>query len=130
MVFQLQPQLKIFIMPSIYSPTKSHTDQTIAHPQNKSSILHHIATLVPDDKLVMKSYMHIWLATVETHYHTLNANIKNLDYWLLTRNTKGTKLHHRAILPHFGHFQFAERYKVKTIIWCTPSNSISCLPSD
>ena len=36
-VFQLQPQLKVFIMPNIYSSTKSVTDQTIATtpPQNK-----------------------------------------------------------------------------------------------
>jgi len=34
-----------------------------------------------------------------------------------------------AIFPHFGNFQFAEQYKVKTIVCYTP-NSISCLPSD
>jgi len=32
----------------------------------------------------MKSYMHTQLVIVETHYHNLNANIKNQDYWLLT----------------------------------------------
>ena len=32
----------------------------------------------------MKSYMHVQLAIVETHYHNLNANIKNQEYWLLT----------------------------------------------
>jgi hypothetical protein len=32
----------------------------------------------------MKSYMHIQLAIVETHYHNLNANIKTQGYWLLT----------------------------------------------
>jgi len=39
--------------------------------------------LVPHDELVMKSYMHVQLAIVETHYHNLNANIKNQDSWLL-----------------------------------------------
>jgi len=29
--------------------------------------------------LVMKSYMHVQLAIVETHYDNLNANIKNQD---------------------------------------------------
>jgi hypothetical protein len=28
--------------------------------------------------------MHVQLAIVETHYHNLNANIKNQEYWLLT----------------------------------------------
>jgi len=28
----------------------------------------------------MKSYMHVRLAITETHYHSLNANIKNQDY--------------------------------------------------
>jgi len=51
------------------------------------------------------------------------------------QNTKGIKLQHRtkkhrAIFPHFGHFQFAEQCKVKTIIWYAPSNAISWLPSD
>jgi hypothetical protein len=40
--------------------------------------------LVPYDELVMKSYMHVQLAIVGTHYHNLNANIKNQDCWLLT----------------------------------------------
>ncbi len=74
-------------MPNIYSPTKSHTNQTIAPPQKKkSSTLHHIAILVPHEELVMKSYMHERLAIAEAHYHNLNANIKNQDYWLLTSN--------------------------------------------
>jgi len=34
----------------------------------------------------MKSYMHVRLAIVETHYHNLNANIKNQEYWRLTSN--------------------------------------------
>jgi hypothetical protein len=85
--------------------------------------------------LVMKSYMHVRLAITETHYHNLNTNIKNQVYWLLTsnvgiNNTKGTKLQHGAIFPHFGQFQFGERYKVKTTVWYTLSNSISWLPSD
>jgi uncharacterized protein (DUF2126 family) len=126
MVFQLQPQLKIFIMPNVYSPTKSST-------------LHHIAIVVPHDELVMKSYT-LRLAIGETHYHNLNANIKNQNYLLLTANvgikhTKATKLQHRtkkhwAIFPHFGHFQFKKWYKVIKIIWYTPSNSISWLFSD
>jgi hypothetical protein len=33
----------------------------------------------------------------------------------------------RATFPHFGHFKFAEQYKVKTIIWYAPPNSISWL---
>jgi len=40
--------------------------------------------LVPHEELVMKSYMHVQLVIVETHYHNLNANIKKQDYWLLT----------------------------------------------
>ena len=56
-------------------------------PKKKnSSKLHHIAILVPHDELVMKSYMHVRLAIVETRYRDLNANIKNQDYWLLTSN--------------------------------------------
>ena len=89
MVFQLQPRFKIFIMPNIYSPTKSHMDQTIALPppqKKNSSTLHHIAILVPHDELVTKSYMHLQLAIVGTHYHNINANIKNKDYWLITSN--------------------------------------------
>ena len=75
-------------MPNIYSPPqkKSHTEQTIAPPNKKSNTLHHIAILVPHDELFMKSYIHVQLAIVETHYHNLNANIKNQDYWLLTSN--------------------------------------------
>jgi len=53
-------------------------------PKKKSRELHHIAILVPYDELVMKSYIHVWLTTAETHYHNLNANIKNQDYWILT----------------------------------------------
>jgi hypothetical protein len=81
----------------------------IPHGQNepppkkkkKPSKLHHIAILVPQDKLVMNSYMHIQLATFETHYYNINANIKNQDYWLLTSDVgikiqKGTKLQHRT----------------------------------
>jgi hypothetical protein len=82
MVFQLQPQLKI-IMPYIYSPTIFHTGQTLPPPP-KYITLHHAAILVPHDKLVMKSYMHVRLAIVATHYH--NLNIKNQEYWLLTSN--------------------------------------------
>jgi len=41
---------------------------------------HHIAILVHDE-LVMKSYMHVQLAVVETHYHNLNDDIKNQEYW-------------------------------------------------
>ena len=33
--------------------------------------------------MVMKSYMHVRLAIVETHYHNVNVNIRNQDYWLL-----------------------------------------------
>ncbi len=85
MVLQLQPQLKIIIIRNTYSPTKPHTDQAIAPPttQKKSSILLHIAILVPRDELVMKSYMHVLLAIVETLYDC-NVNIKKQDYWLLT----------------------------------------------
>ena len=85
MVFQLQPQLKIFIIPNTYSPTKPHTDPAIApHPPTKnSSILPHITILVPHDELVMQSYMHVRLAIVETLYDC-NVNIKKQDYWLLT----------------------------------------------
>jgi hypothetical protein len=40
MVFQLLPQLNIFIMPNIYSPTKSYMDQTIVpHPPLPSECL-------------------------------------------------------------------------------------------
>ena len=46
-------------------------------PKKKINKLHHIAILVPHDELVMKSYMHVRLAIVETHYYNLNANIKN-----------------------------------------------------
>jgi hypothetical protein len=42
------------------------------------------AFLVPRDELVMKPYMHVQLAIIETHCHNLNANIKNQDYWLVT----------------------------------------------
>jgi len=68
-------------MPNIYSPTKSHTGQTVAPPPKKKFSTHHIAILVPRDELVMKSYMHVWLAIVETHYYNLNDNIKNQEYW-------------------------------------------------
>jgi hypothetical protein len=84
----------------------------------KSTTIHNVAILVPHDELVMKSYMHVWLAIVATHYHNLNANIKNQDYWLLTANVAikiqkalncSTGL--KNIFPHFGHLQFAEHYK-------------------
>ena len=80
MVFQLRPQFKI-IIPITYTPTKPHTDQMIARnaptqKKKKSSILPHIAILVPHDELVMKSYMHVRLTIVETHYHNLNVNIR------------------------------------------------------
>ena len=116
MIFQLQPQLKIFIMPNIYSSTISHTGQMIAPPQKKIITIHNVAILVPHDELVMKSYMHVRLAIVATHYHNLNDNIKNQDYWLLTSDV-GIKiqkalncLQHRT-KKHFGHFQFAQHYK-------------------
>ena len=71
------------------SSSPQHLTQTKRSPPppqtpQKSSILPHMAILVPYDELVMKSYMHVWLAIIETHYHNLNANIKNQDYWLLT----------------------------------------------
>ena len=94
-------------------------DETIGRnpppPQKKSSKVHRVAILVPHDELVMKSYIHIWLAIVETHYHNLNANNKNQVYWLLTSNVrikmqKGTKLQHRTkkktqdfLISHFRH---------------------------
>jgi hypothetical protein len=55
-------------------------------PPPPKSILHKVAILVPHDELVMKSYLHVRLAIVEAHYHNLNDNIKNQDYWLLTSN--------------------------------------------
>ena len=61
-------------MPNIYSPPPK---------KKKNPSTHHIAILVPREELVMKSYMHLQLAIVETHYHNLNANIKTQDYWLL-----------------------------------------------
>ncbi len=78
MVFQLQPQLKIFIIPNTYSPTKPHMDQTIAPTPLPKKIQHTttLAILVPHDELVMTSYMRIRLAIVETHYHNL-INFKN-----------------------------------------------------
>ena len=39
-----------------------------------------MAIVVPHDKLIVKSYMHVQLVIVETHYHNLNANIKNQNY--------------------------------------------------
>ena len=68
----------------------------ITPPQKKkSNEIHHIAILVPHEELVMKSYMHIRLAITETHYHNLNANIKNQEYWLLTSNV-GIKIQEAA----------------------------------
>jgi hypothetical protein len=115
-------------MPNIYSPTISHTGQTITpHKKKKKSItLHHVAILVPHNELVMKSYVHVQLAIVATH-NNLN-NIKIREYWLLTSNAgikyKSTKLQHRtkehmAIFPHFWHFQFAEQYKEHHNLVCT-----------
>jgi len=64
-----------------------HGPNDSPHPTPKKSItLHKVAILVPHDELVMKSYMHVRLAIVATHYHNLNDNIKNQDYWLLTSN--------------------------------------------
>jgi len=74
----------IFIIPNIYSPTKSDTGQTIAPPPQIST--HHIAILVPRDEVVMKSYMHVRLAIAGTHYHNLNDSIKSQEYWPLTSN--------------------------------------------
>ena len=51
-------------------------------PPKNSSILPHIAILVPHEKLVMKSYMHVWMVIVAKHYN-LNANIENTDWWEL-----------------------------------------------
>jgi len=48
-------------------------------PQPSKNPAHNIAILVPHNELVMKSYMHVQLAIAETHYHSLNANIKNQD---------------------------------------------------
>ena len=47
-------------------------------------LLSELTAFLVHDEMVMKSYMHVQLAIVETHYHNLNANIKNQDYWLLT----------------------------------------------
>ena len=73
-----QPQ---YLQP--YKIPNGPTDSPPPHPK-KNPAHYHIAILVPHDELVMKSYMHIWLMIVETHYHNLNINIKNLDYWLVT----------------------------------------------
>ena len=54
------------------------------HLTNNILLFELTAFLVPHEEMVMKSYMHVQLAIVETHYHNLNANIKNQDYWLLT----------------------------------------------
>ena len=131
MVFQIQPQLKIFIMPNIYSSTISHTGQTTApNPQKPST--HHIAILVPHDKLVMKSYMHIRLAIVETQYHNLNDNIKNQEYWPLTSNVviKIQKALNQStgLFSHILGTSSLQNITKNTTIWYTPSNSIS--PSD
>jgi hypothetical protein len=138
MVFQLQPELNIFIMPNIYSSTISHTGQTIAPPQKKKNSTH-IAILVPHDELVTKSYMHIRLAIVETHYHNLNDSIKNQEYWPLTSNV-GIKiqkaLNCRTGLKNTGPFSHIlgtsnlQNSTKNTIIWYTPPNSIAWLPSD
>jgi hypothetical protein len=106
-------------MPNIYSLTKSHTGQTIApHPpkiKKKKNRTHHIAILVPRDELVMKSYMHVWLAIVETHYHNCNDDIKNQEYWPLTSNVGikiqkalncGTGLKPHGYFPIFWAFPF------------------------
>ena len=91
MVFQLQPQLKIFITHNIYSPTISHMDQTIhppsppTHPkkqiQHTTSCSYFGTTLRTGHEI-----LHVQLANAETHYHNLNANIKHQVYWLITSN--------------------------------------------
>jgi len=83
MVFQLQPQLKIFITHNIYSTTKSQTDQTITPPSRKKIQHTSVAIMLPHDELVMKSYIHVQMAIVGTHHHNLHAN---KDYWLITSN--------------------------------------------
>jgi hypothetical protein len=92
-------------------------DSPQPHPQKTSTP--HIAILVPHDELVMKSYMHVWLAIVETHYHNLD-DIKNQEYWPFSSNVGikiqkalnwSTGLKTSSIFPHLGHFQFAEQYK-------------------
>ena len=65
-------------------PHRPNDKPPLKQNKKKSSTLHHIAILVPHEELVMKSYMHERLAIAEAHYHNLNANIKNQDYWLLT----------------------------------------------
>jgi hypothetical protein len=83
--------------------------------------------------------MRIRLATVVTLYHNLNANIKNHDYWLLISNAgiKIQKALNRSIgLKNAGLFYHIlgtsslQNITKNTIIWHTPSNSISWLPSD
>ena len=70
--------------PQYLQPHKTpHRPNDGPHPKNPA-YYHITAILVPRDELVMKSYMHVWMAIVETHYHNLNINIKNQDYWLLT----------------------------------------------
>ena len=63
------------IFTALQTPTR--TKRCPPHPTKKSSAPHH---------MVMKSYKHVRLTILETHYHKLIANIKNQDYWILTSN--------------------------------------------
>jgi hypothetical protein len=72
MVFQLQPPAQDLHHAAPQNPTRN---KRCPPPKKKIRKLYHIAILVPHDELVMKSYMHVGLAIVATHYHNLNANI-------------------------------------------------------
>ena len=81
------------------------------------------------------SWMNKTFDNIRMHGMTVRIWILAFKFVCGNKNTKGIKLQHRtkkprAIFPHFGHFQFAEQYKVKTIICYTPSNFNSWLPSD
>jgi len=66
--------------------------------------------------------MHVWLAIVETHYHNLNANIKNQNYFLLTSNvginplnTELNSICYLLALLGAHHFLRVSRIRVKLL---------------
>jgi len=139
MVFQLQSRLKIFHHAQYLQP------HNIPHAPNDSPPLpqkkEHITSFSYFGTTRWTGHEILRARTVgdcwNTLLYNLITNIKNqaFNFKCGNLNTKGTKLQHRtkkhsAIFLHFGNFQFSEWYKVKTIIWYTPSHSISWLPSD
>jgi hypothetical protein len=77
MLLQLKPQLNIFIMPSINSPTISHKEQTLA--PNTQEKFQHTTSYSYFGTTWQTGHEILHTCTVDDCWNNLQANIKNQD---------------------------------------------------